>query len=118
MALKTKINRRSVEFEEAYIKAKYVNFAVDIFQNLDKRKNGEKFDHETIRVEMNDKLYKVLKESVFPNANDVNNAWKNPDSNDESIEANETDIEPAIEAKTEEELIEEIGKLDEETTIN
>lgn len=90
MALKTKINRRSIDLEEAYIKAKYVNFAVDIFQNLEKRKNGEKFDHETIRVQMNDKLYEVLKEYIFPESEDVDNTWKNPTITDEIQEPIET----------------------------
>jgi len=84
MALTKEINEKGVKLEEAYIKANYVNFTVDIFADLDSRRQGVLFDHKTISVPMNDKLYEVLKESVYPDAEDVDNAWKGVEISDET----------------------------------
>jgi hypothetical protein len=85
MAITKEIKEKGVKLEEAYVKANFVNFAVDIFADLEARKNGVLFDHKTISVPMNDKLYEVLKEAVFPESQDVDNSWKETKEKDEEV---------------------------------
>jgi hypothetical protein len=76
MAIEQVINEKGVKLEEAYIKLNFVNFAVDIFANLEARQNGVLFDHKTISIQPNSKLYEVLKEEVFKDSIDIDNSWK------------------------------------------
>jgi hypothetical protein len=76
MALSKELNEKGVNLEDAYIKLNFVNFAVDIYADLEARKNGVLFDHKTISIQPNTKLYEVLKEEIFADAVDIDNAWK------------------------------------------
>ncbi len=87
MAIEQEINEKGVKLEEAYIKLNFVNFAVDIFANLEAREKGILFDHKTITIQPNSELYEVLKSEIFKDSIDVDNTWK--DIKEENINIEE-----------------------------